>query len=95
MISRVLTFFLAFVASCYGFVAQTGKKLLFPANQLWRSQNVFIGAARSMLKASALSMKLSIPQTIASMVPAAIAAPAFASDVSCSTPTFFSFVQLL
>jgi len=52
-----------------------------------------------MLKASAMSMKLSMP-SIAAMVPAAIAAPAFASDAMTSMPlslevTFAAYLAVL
>ncbi|KAJ1438595.1 hypothetical protein B484DRAFT_444450 [Ochromonadaceae sp. CCMP2298] len=45
------------------------------------------GAARTMLKAGALSMKMEMPKSLAAMAPALIALPAFAStDVITSMP---------
>ena len=46
------------------------------------SASAFVPAtARTMIKAGALSMKMDFGKSIASMIPAAIAAPAFASEV--------------
>jgi len=43
--------------------------------------NAFVqnGAARSMIKAGALSMKMDIPKAVAAMAPAAMSLPAFAA----------------
>ena len=46
------------------------------------SASAFVPAtARTMMKAGTLSMKMDVGKSIASMIPAAIAAPAFASEV--------------
>ena len=46
------------------------------------SASAFVPAtARTMMKAGALSMKMDVGKSIASMIPAAIATPAFASEV--------------
>ena len=42
---------------------------------------MILGAARSMIKATSLSMKMDVPQKLAALAPAMLAAPAFASDV--------------
>lgn len=49
--------------------------------------NAFVqnGAARSMLKAGALSMKVELPKAIAAMAPAAMALPAFAATDALTT----------
>ncbi len=58
------------------------------------SASAFVPAtARTMMKAGALSMKMDVGKSIASMIPAAIAAPAIASDVCPSQSQ--AFVNLL
>jgi len=48
-----------------------------------------VGAGRSMIRATALSMKMDLPKAIASMTPAFVSLPVLANDVCMELVTAF------